>query len=122
MNESSANGPFVPSADALIDELEAALRSDLEERWPEARLLDRRANVGFSDGKTTSHAFRIRAEDETFELVVGPRAVRGGDADGVIRTLRERGWTELLREERRLLVEREEEGFRVGPRPDDIVL
>lgn len=122
MSETSSDDPVVPPADAMTGEVEAAIRSDLAEGWPGARLLDGRSNVGFSDGKSTSHAFRIRADDATFELVVGPRAVRSGDADGVIRALREEGWIGRIRKERRLLVEKEDGGFRVAPRPDDIVL
>lgn len=106
----------------MIEEIESAVRSDLESEWPEARFVDRRANVGFSDGKTTSHTFRIRTEEEKYELTVGPRAVRCGDAPGVVDALRSDGWIELLREEGRILVEKEEDGFRVGRRPDSIVL
>lgn len=120
-SESSSDEPFVPETDAMTGEVEEALRSDLESGWPEARILDRRANVGFSDGKTTSHAFRIRAEEETYELVVGPRAAHGGDADGVVRALRERDWIPLLQRKRRILVEKDDDGFSVGPRPDSIV-
>lgn len=107
---------------AVIEEIERAVRSDLESEWPDARFVDRRANVGFSDGRTTSHTFRIRTEDEKYELTVGPRAVREGDAHGVIDALRSDGWIGRVREEGRILVEKEEDGFRVGRRPDSIVL
>lgn len=106
----------------MIEEIEAAVRSDLESEWPDARILDRRANVGYSDGKTTSHTFRIRTGDEKYELTVGPLAVRGGDGAGVVDALRNESWIERLREEGRILVEKEEDGFRVGRRPDSIVL
>ncbi|MFW6199239.1 MAG: hypothetical protein ACOC8K_01595 [Gemmatimonadota bacterium] len=106
----------------MIEDIESAIRSDLESGWPDAEIVDRRANVGFSDGKTTSHTFRIHTDDEKFELTVGPHAVRSENARGVIDALRNAGWIEQIREKGRILVEKDEDGFTVGPRPDSIVL
>ena len=106
----------------MIEEIEGAIRSDLDSSWDDARVVDRRANVGFSDGKTTSHTFRIHTDDEKFELTVGPHAVRTEDAQGVVDALRKGGWIDQIREQGRILVEKDDDGFTVGPRPDSIVL
>ncbi|MDX1567522.1 MAG: hypothetical protein R3223_06965 [Longimicrobiales bacterium] len=106
----------------MIEDIESAIRSDLESEWSEAEIVDRRANVGFSDGKTTSHTFRIHTDDEKFELTVGPHAVRSENAQGVVDALRDAGWIEEIRQKGRILVEKDEEGFSVGRRPDSIVL
>lgn len=107
----------------MIDTIEEAVREDLESRWPEATLEDHRVNTGYDEGgRTTSHTFLIRDGDRKLELVVGPDAVRSGDADGVVRALREGEWTERLREEGELLVERRDDGFELGTRPDHLVL
>lgn len=105
-----------------MEAIESAVRSDLESEWPEARLVDRRANVGFSDGKTTSHTFRIHTDDEKYELTVGPHAVRAEDPDAVIEALRSDDWIQRIRDDGRILVEKEDDGFEVGRRPDSIVL
>jgi len=106
----------------VIEDIESAVRSDLESSWSAARVVDRRANVGFSDGKTTSHTFRIQTDDDKFELTVGPHAIRSDDAQGVVDALRDGAWIEQIREQRRILVEKGDDGFTVGPRPDSIVL
>ena len=72
----------------MIEDIEARVKADLESGWPEAEYIDKRANVGFSDGKTTSYTFRIHTEDRKHALTVGPRAVREGDF-GRIRSLAE---------------------------------
>lgn len=114
--------PLPKQVKAVIEAIESAVRSDLESDWPEARFVDRRANVGFSDGKTTSHTFRLQTEDEKYELTVGPHAVRADDAEAVIDALRRDGWIQKIRDEGRILVEKEGDGFQVGRRPDSIVL
>jgi len=106
----------------VIEAIESAVRSDLESEWPEARFVDRRANVGFSDGKTTSHTFRIQTDQEKYELTVGPQAVRAGDSEAVIDALRDGGWVQQIQDEGRILVEKGDDGFLVGRRPDSIVL
>lgn len=113
----------------MIEDIEAALRADLESEWTEASITDRRTNTGYDiEGRTTSYAFTIRVENgETsparrYELVVGPRAVRGDSVDAIAEALRERSWIERLREEEKLLLEKEGEHFTLGPRPDQLVL
>ncbi len=106
----------------MIEAIEARVKADLESEWPEAQFVDRRANVGFSDAKTTSHTFRIRTDEKKYALVIGPLAVRKADADAVIQALEEGGWVEKLKEEGRLLVELKNGEYTLGPRPDSIVL
>lgn len=107
----------------MIEAIEDAVRSDLESQWSDAALVERRVNNGYDlEGRTTSHTFLLREDDRRFELVVGPGAVRSGDADGVVRALRDGDWIERLRENGALLVERTDEGFEVGARPDRLVL
>lgn len=114
---------YMKRGDDVIDTIEEAVREDLESQWPDATLEDRRVNTGYDErGRTTSHTFLIRAGDRKLELVVGPDAERSGDADGVVRALREGEWTERLRAEGALLVERRDDGFELGARPDRLVL